>query len=76
MNTLIFLDGTVEMNYKISEISFYEILSYILFVFLCIVFVLGFAFSILQKSYFLTGYIGLILIYCFYMLWVYPFSDL
>ena len=64
------------MNNKISKISFYEILSYILFVFLYIVFFLGFAFSILQKSYFLIGHSGIFLIFYSYILWDYPFSDL
>ena len=70
------LDGTVEMNNKISGISFYEMLNYILLVFLYIIFFLGFAFSILQKSYFLIGYSGIFLIFYSYILWDYPFSDL
>lgn len=76
MSILRFLDGTVEMNNKISGISFYEILSYILSVFLYIVFFLGFTFGILQKNYFLTEYSGIFFIFYSYMLWNYPFSDL
>ena len=76
MSILRFLDGTVEMNNKISGISFYEILNYILSVFLYIVFFLGFAFGILQKNYFLTEYSGIFFIFYSYMLWDYPFSDL
>ena len=64
------------MNYKISKISFYEILSYILSVFLYIIFFLGFAFGILQKNYFLTEYSGIFLIFYSYVLWDCPFSDL
>ena len=64
------------MNYKISKISFYEILSYILSVFLYIIFFLEFAFGILQKNYFLTEYSGIFLIFYSYVLWDYPFSDL
>ena len=76
MSILRFLGGTVEKNYKISKISFYEILSYILSVFLYIIFFLGFAFGILQKNYFLTEYSGIFLIFYSYVLWDYPFSDL
>lgn len=64
------------MNNKISRISFYEMLNYILLVFLYIIFFLGFAFSILQKNYFLIGYGGIFLIFYSYILWDYPFSDL
>lgn len=64
------------MNNKISGISFYEMLNYILLVFLYIIFFLGFAFSILQKSYFLTEYSGIFLIFYSYILWDYSFSDL
>ena len=71
-----FLDGIIDMNNKISKISFYEILSYILSVFLYIVFFLGFVFGILQKNYFLTEYSGIFFIFYSYMLWNYPFSDL
>ena len=64
------------MNNKISGISFCEMLNYILFVFSYIIFFLGFTFSILQKSYFLTEYSGIFLIFYSYVLWDYPFSDL